>query len=139
MTPQPLIALALFAGTLCAQSPAPEAPAPAPADSFTVKAGTKVPLTMINSVSTKSSEKGDQIYLQTAFPIVVNGKIVIPAGSYVQGSVTDVKKPGRVKGRGELYIRFDTLLLGNGVTRDLRSRMSGMDNNNSGKLDRDEG
>jgi len=33
-------------------------------------------------------------------------------------TVTQVKKPGRVKGRGELYVRFDTLTLPNGVCRD---------------------
>ena len=138
--------LILLAGGLAAQDQ-PAAPAPAadqqpPAaatDGYLVRPGTKIPLSMINSVSTKSSQVGDQIYLETAFPIVVNGKIVVPAGSWVQGSVTDVKRAGRVKGRAELYIRFDTLLLPNGVTRELRSRMSGMDSNSTATLDRTEG
>jgi type IV secretion system protein VirB10 len=38
-----------------------------------------------------------------------------------------------------LYIRFDTLTLPNGVTRDLRSRMDSMDASSSGELDRSEG
>jgi type IV secretion system protein VirB10 len=38
-----------------------------------------------------------------------------------------------------LYIRFDTLTLPNGVTRDLRSRMDGMDASSTGQLDRSEG
>lgn len=146
MTPRPLLAFMLLAGGLAAQDQpaapvqATEEKAPVAAtDGYTIKPGTKIPLSMINSISTKSSQIGDQIYLETAFPIVVNGKIVVPAGSWVQGSVTDVKRPGRVKGRGELYIRFDTLLLPNGVTRELRSRMSGMDSNSTATLDRDEG
>ena len=40
--------------------------------------------------------------------MLVNGRIVIPVGSYVAGTVTQIKKPGRMKGRGELYVRFDT-------------------------------
>ena len=43
---------------------------------------------------------------------------MIQPGSYVPGSVTQVKRPGRVKGRGELYVHFDSLTLPNGVTRD---------------------
>lgn len=38
-----------------------------------------------------------------------------------------------------MYIRFDTLTLPNGVTRDLRSRMDGMDASSTGELDRTEG
>lgn len=106
---------------------------------FVVETGTKIPLKLINSVSTKSSAEGDRIYLETAFPILREGRIVIPAGSYVTGSVTQVVRPGRVKGRGEIYIRFDNLTLANGVTRDFRSRPGGMDGDVAGKLDRDEG
>ena len=51
------------------------------------------------------STEGDRVYLETVFPIMVNGRIVIPPGSYVAGTVTQVKKPGRVKGRGEIYVR----------------------------------
>jgi type IV secretion system protein VirB10 len=71
--------------------------------------------------------------------VLANGRIVIPVGSWVAGTVTEVKKPGRAKGRGELYIRFDTLTLPNGVTRDLRSRMDSMDASSTGELDRSEG
>jgi hypothetical protein len=139
MSVRPFLALTLLAGGLAAQDPQ-AAPQPvAPAAGYTLDAGTKVPLNLINSVSTKSSQQGDRVYLETAFPILANGRIVIPVGSWVAGTVTEVKKPGRVKGRGELYIRFDTLTLPNGVTRDLSSRMGGMDANASGELDRAEG
>src|SRR5207245_10155829 len=94
---------------------------------YVVEAGSKVPLILINSISTKHSVEGDRVYLETVFPIMVNGRIVIPPGSYVAGTVTQVKRPGRVKGRGELFVRFDSLTLPNGVTRDFRARMSSMD------------
>ena len=79
------------------------------------------------------------MYLETVFPIMVNGKIVIPPGSYVAGTVTDVKRPGRVKGRGELYIRFDSLTLPNGTTRDFRARIGSLDGRASEELDKGEG
>jgi type IV secretion system protein VirB10 len=138
---RPIIVLTFLAGGLAAQEPqAPPTRVVAPAaDGYTLTAGTKVPLSLINSVSTKQSIEGDRVYLETAFPILANGRIVIPVGSWVAGTVTEVKRPGRVKGRGELYIRFDTLTLPNGVTRDLRSRMDGMDASSTGELDRAEG
>ena len=136
----------LVAGAACfAQETAPgwhkaddAASAKAPR-TYTVQPGTKVPLSMINSVSTKNAAAGDRIYLETVFPILVDGKVVIPPGSYVAGSVTEVKRPGRAKGRGELYVRFDSLTLPNGVTRDFRSRLGGLDGRASEELDKEEG
>ena len=107
--------------------------------SFVIDAGTRIPLSLINSVSTKHSGEGDRVYLETAFPILSGGRIVIPPGSFVSGTVTEVKRPGRVRGRGELYLRFDTLTLANGVTRDFRARLGAVDGRGGEELDRKEG
>jgi hypothetical protein len=108
-------------------------------DEFVVPTGTKVPLSMINSVSTKTASEGDRIYLETVFPILASGHVAIPPGSYVAGTVTEIKRPGRVKGRGELYVRFDSLTLPNGVTRDFRARVGSLDGRASETLDKNEG
>ena len=102
-----------------------------------MKARTRIPLVLVNSVSTKTSAEGDQVYLQTAFRIAANGRIVIPEGSYVTGTITQVKRPGRVKGRGELYIRFDSLMLRNGVQRDFRGTVSATDGSQTGIAERE--
>jgi type IV secretion system protein VirB10 len=109
---------------------------PAP---IAVDSGTRIPLSMINSISTKNSVEGDRVYLETVFPITSHGRIVIPAGSFVNGTVTQMKRAGRIKGRSELYVRFDSLTLPNGVTRDFRARIGAMDGTAAGKLDRSEG
>src|SRR5215813_5645867 len=129
-----------LAAFVAAQDPAPqENQKPAVAPEFQVTPGTRIPLNLINSVSTKNAAEGDRVYLETAFPVVISSRIVIPPGSYVAGTVTQVKKPGRVKGKGELYIRFDSLTLPNGVTRDFRARISGLDGRTAEELDRKEG
>ena len=106
---------------------------------FVIEPGTRIPLSLINSVSTKHSAEGDRVYLETVFPILVNSRVVIPPGSYVAGTITQVKRPGRVKGRGELFLRFDSLTVPNGVTRDFRARIGGLDGRASEELDRNEG
>src|ERR1043166_7461413 len=136
----PFIALIFAAAVALAQDPQNALKTEPPAvGEYTVTPGTKVPLSLINSISTKHSQAGDRVYLETAFPILASGKIVIPVGSYVAGTVTEMKKPGRVKGRGELYVRFDSLTLPNGVTRDFRARVGGVDGQTSGELDKAEG
>jgi type IV secretion system protein VirB10 len=112
---------------------------PAEEKAFQVEPGTHIPLSLINSVSTKNSTAGDRVYLETVFPVLVNGRIVIPPGSYVSGTITDVQRPGKLKGRGEFHVRFDSLTLPNGTTRDFRARVSGLDGRASEELDRKEG
>jgi len=129
--------LLLGAGVILAQEPAAERDAPSP--EFVIAPGTRIPLGLINSVSTKSAAEGDRVYLETVFPILTNGRIVIPPGSWVSGTVTEVKRPGRVKGRGELYLRFDSLTLPNGVTREFRARVGGIDGRGGEEFDKGEG
>jgi type IV secretion system protein VirB10 len=112
---------------------------PAAQRSYEVATGTKIPLGLINSISTKQAVEGDRVYLESVFPILVDGKIVIPPGSYVAGTVTQSRRAGRIKGRSELFIRFDSLTLPNGVTRDFRARVGGLDGRASEELDRTEG
>ncbi len=126
--------------TLVYERPVRAAPgAPPKLLSYVVPEGTKIPLVLINSVSTKQSLEGDRVYLSTAFPILSGGRVVIPPGSYVEGTLTHVRRPGRVKGRGELFLRFDSLTLPNGVTRDFRSRVGSIDGETAGEFDRTEG
>ena len=125
--------------TLVYEKPGGRPPAVARTGDYTVAAGTSIPLVLLNSVSTKQSSEGDRVYLKTAFPILAKGRMVIPPGSYVAGTLTFVKRPGRVMGRGELYLRFDSLTLPNGVTREFRSRVGALDGRAEGDLDRREG
>jgi len=110
-----------------------------PGKVIVVPPGTRIPLNLINSISTKSAAEGERVYLETAFPIVIEGRMVIPPGSYVAGTITHIKKPGRVKGRGELFLRFDSLTLPNGVTRDFRGTVGTVDGTTQAELDRSEG
>jgi type IV secretion system protein VirB10 len=119
-------------------NPPPEA-APARPHFYNVEPGTKILLNLINSISTRSAAEGDRVYLETAFPVLVDSRIVIPPGSYVTGTITQVKRAGKVKGRAELFIRFDSLTLPNGVTRDFRARASSLDGDQLGTIDRSEG
>ena len=105
---------------------------------YSISPGTHILLSMINSVSTRQAQVGDRIYLETAFPVLSGNKIVIPQGSWVTGTVTEVKRPGRVKGKGELQVRFDSLTLPNGVNRDFRADLGAIDARDDQTLKRED-
>jgi type IV secretion system protein VirB10 len=100
------------------QPPAATVAATAPASAkpeakIALPAGTHIPLVLHNAVSTRSSQVGDPVYFETSFPVLLNGKIIVPAGSWVSGEVTELKRAGRVKGRAELMVRLTTMILPN--------------------------
>src|SRR5438874_8075406 len=81
-----------------------------------VPAGTKVPLALKHAVSTKSAREGDSVYAETTFPVVQDNRVLIPAGTYVQGRISHVQRAGRIKGRAEVLIHFTTLIFPSGYT-----------------------
>lgn len=105
----------------------------------TIPAGTLIPLVLINSISSKHAREGDKVYLESVYPVVVEGRILVPSGAYVSGSVTSVQRTGRIKGRGELYLRFEQVILPNGVIRDLTGRVGALDGRSPENFDREEG
>ena len=86
------------------------------ASDYNVPSGTKIPLTLTQGITSKTAKEGDPVYAQTAFPVTQNNRIVIPAGTYVQGVVRRVVRPGRVKGRAELQMSFTSMIFPNGYT-----------------------
>ena len=104
---------------------------------YVVEPGTRMLLRLTNSVNTKHTAAGDHVYLETAVPIYVNERLVIPRGSYVVGTVMEAHQAGRVKGKSDLSLRFESVTLPNGVTRTFRSLPGSVDGR--GDLNRKEG
>jgi hypothetical protein len=112
---------------------------PAALQAAGIPRGAHVLLRMVNSVSTRTAQEGDYVYLRTASPIAPAGRILVPAGSYVQGVVTHAKRSGRVAGRAELGIRLETLTLPRGSVLKFSPRLSSVDSNGSEqKVEREE-
>jgi type IV secretion system protein VirB10 len=109
------------------------------AEQITLPAGTRIPLALKHAITTKSAREGDAVYAETTFPIVVNDRIIIPAGSYVQGTISNVKRAGRVKGRAEVLVHFNTLILPNGYTLLLPGAVDNVPGMDNGKMKDKEG
>ena len=105
----------------------PKAPANPQATGVKVEvpAGTHIPLVLHNAISTRSARPGDPVYFETLFPVMVNGQVAIPAGSYVSGEVSEAKRAGRVKGRAGLSLKLTTMILPNAYVVNLNASPSG--------------
>jgi type IV secretion system protein VirB10 len=93
----------------------------APSENLIVPSGTRMPLILHNAITTRNAHVGDPVYLETVFPIVIKDRILIPAGTYIQGEIQEAKRPGKVKGVGEIRMRLNSMILPNGYSVDFNA------------------
>jgi hypothetical protein len=104
-----------------------------------IPAGTKVPVVLQHAISTKHAREGDPIYAHTSFPVVQNDRILIPAGTYVQGKIMQVQRAGHIKGRAEMLMHFTTLIFPNGYTVMLPGAIDNIPGSDNTTMKGDEG
>lgn len=86
-------------------------------NALVIPAGSKIPLTLAQAISTKNAREGDAVYATTAFPFVVNEHILVPAGTYIQGKIMHSEKAGRAGSkRAEILIHFTSMIYPTGYT-----------------------
>jgi hypothetical protein len=83
---------------------------------LTIPAGSRIPLQLKQAISTKNAREGDAVYAATAFPFVLNERVLVPAGTYIQGKISHVERAGRVKGRAEILMHFTSMIYPSGYT-----------------------
>ena len=99
-----------------AAPPVQQNPAPPAAPTITLPAGTAVPLTLMNPVKSKSTKPGDQVRALVAFPVTVGSRLAIPAGTFAEGTVTQVSAKPLKNQAPALRVHFTRLLFANGYS-----------------------
>jgi hypothetical protein len=115
-----LMVASLLSGLVWAQATPAAAPANTtaakPVEQLVIPAGTKVPLALKHAISTKQTQEGDAVYAETTFPVVLNDRVLVPAGTFVQGRISHIQRAGRIKGRAEVLMHFTTMIYPSGYT-----------------------
>jgi hypothetical protein len=73
------------------------------------------------TVSSETARVEDRVEARVTRDIRVGDRVAIPAGSLVQGSVTEVERGGKVKERARLGVRFHTVVLADGARVPIRT------------------
>jgi type IV secretory pathway VirB10-like protein len=101
--------------------PEPVAPPEPQLIELVVPADAVIGLQLETTVSSERARPEDAVEARVTRDVRVDGRIAIPAGSIVRGTVTEVDRGGKVRERARLSIRFHTVVLGNGDRLDLRT------------------
>jgi len=102
-------------------SQAPTAPETVPsADRGSIPVGQEVDVRLSNSLSSETAKPEQRFEATTVVDLVQDGRVLVPAGSVVQGVVMDVDKAGRVDRDGSLTLAFDRIRV-RGREHDMRA------------------
>lgn len=138
-----LVATIWFSALAFAQTPA-SAPSPtgqaqtqSQTSPIVIPAGTRLPLVLRNGINTRTSKAGDSVYFETVYPLALNNRIVIPIGTFLRGQLLASRRPGFVKGRGEIRMTMDQMTMPNGYTLSLSATPSSVDRNGREGVDKE--
>ncbi|MBI1745433.1 MAG: hypothetical protein HYR55_02465 [Acidobacteria bacterium] len=94
----------------------------------TLREGTPIRTRIDQALSTKTALRGDRFTAKVILPVVGNDNlVVIPSGSTVRGTVGTVQRPGRIMGRAELNLRFESVVLPDGTEESLVATLTNLD------------
>lgn len=99
-------------------------PTSAPAAAYrevTLPAGTVLPVDLETAVGSDISRVEQAVQGRLRAPVRLNGVEVLPVGTAVSGHVTAAERPGRVKGRGMIAMRFTRIDTPGAGTSEMRT------------------
>ena len=79
-----------------------------------VPEGTSLKVKLETTISTFSSKVGDPFQGKISEPVVIDGKAMIPAGAIVEGRVTKLNEPRRIKGKPTIGIFPEHIIMPDG-------------------------
>ncbi len=104
-----LVATSILTGAFLIPGPSLEsAPAPivAAAREVTIPAGTVLRLRVTRGFGSDISRVEDPVSATLSQPVTIAGRTVLRTGSVATGYVSEATRPGKVKGRGRVAVRF---------------------------------
>jgi hypothetical protein len=87
--------------------------------------GTVLMVGFRETLSSATSRPGDRFAAELVEPVLLNGRVAIPAGAVITGRVVNVKPGQRLGGRAELNLEFIGLKVGSGRESPISASFAG--------------
>jgi hypothetical protein len=105
-----------------------QSPSKAPAEnaapdeaSATLPGGTRLVLILTHPVDSRTTRRGDGIYTETTAPVTLDKRVVMPAGTFVQGKVEKLTRHGT---RAEMVMRSVAIIFPDGYVTNIGGPMT---------------
>jgi hypothetical protein len=101
---------------LPAVAPTPAAPAlpppPPPPQKVSIPSGTALTVRLVDAIDSEKNQVGDTFHATLNNPLTINGDVVVPSGSDVQGHLANVKSAGKFAGQSVVVLQLDSITSG---------------------------
>jgi hypothetical protein len=116
---------------------APEAASPDTPGFADVPTGTQFKILLLGTVSASKSQPGDVIQARLLEPVLLNGRVVLPAGSQIEGKVVKKTPPKWASRAGSLSLAFTGVTLPGGNVVPITASLAGagLDQRSHTKID----
>ena len=99
--------------------------------------GTMVHARLMTPLNSATSQKGTQVEAVLSRPLVNDGKLILPQGSELKGSVVQVQPARHWKQNGQLRFVFRDLVLPNGIESKVEAMLQGVQSGRADNLQLD--
>jgi hypothetical protein len=93
------------------------------AETYSVSAGTTLRCRLTQTVSTKLNFQNDPFTATVTEPLLIGGRQIIPVGSTVDGHISWLVRPGRIRGAGEIRLTAEKVTFPDGRTYSLNATL----------------
>ncbi len=104
-----------------------------------VPLGTELLIELQDELSTRSNERGDPFRARVVRDVSISGKVLVPRGAVVSGSIAFVKRAGRIRGRAQMNLKFEELRFPDGRVTYLEATLVGVEPGGGERVDGGEG
>jgi len=94
---------------------------PDQSSTITIPAGTQLSLVLTQPIQSRYLRRGDDIYAQITAPVDSGNEVVIPAGTFVQGTIDKLERHG---GRAELRLQSMSISFPDGYVNSIAGPMT---------------
>jgi len=96
-------------------------------DGVVIPRKTELFIELMRSINSKTAQVGDKFAATVQVPVTLGDRIIIPPGAYVIGHVAETKAAGYIRGKAQMLLGFDTVILPDGTTRQIRAVVQSAD------------
>jgi hypothetical protein len=126
--------------TSAGASPAYATPPVLPVDvpeRVTISAGTRIPIVLETSLSSRFSRKGQPVVFRTTRAVPLGESLQVPPGVEIRGRVAEVRRPGAFGKSGTLRVTVERMVLPGAAATRLRAQLRSGDVGTRGRLSRE--
>lgn len=100
---------------------------------YTLPTATNLEVEFLDGLSSETNQVGDTFRTSVTRDVLQDGRVVIPAGSSVLGSVTAVTPAKKIGGQASIELRFDRIELLSGETMPVQATLTEVGKSQAGK------